>query len=214
MPPVCDALDSKKSCGYVHCIEIDMRSLGPRLLLCFVIASTMLAQIAPSGVWLDSQPKPVNRRGMPLPHAPDIDQDEIPSICKPLPRRTGTPEERAVTAAGWLVFTSLPDGHGVTVVGASADLDGMCRPNQYQDFVFVDGKFAGTLSPLLMGARSDGGAVKISFPGLSKILVEFDRYTARDPLCCPSRISEAIYEVRKEAGQPVVILTSVRTRPA
>jgi hypothetical protein len=166
----------------------------------------------PSAAWLDSQPKPWNRPNMRLPRAPDIDRDEIPSICKTLPHRTGTPEERAVTAAGWLVFTSLSNGHAIAVVGASADLDGMCRPNQYQDFVFVDRKFAGTLSPVLMGARSDGGAVKISFPGPNLILVEFSRYTDRDPLCCPSRISEARYQLRKEAGQPVVILESVQTR--
>src|SRR5262249_12416793 len=132
-----------------------MRTIVSEFLLCLLMtASTMLAQ-NPSGAWLDFQPKPWNRPGMAVPHAPVIDH-QTPAICKPLPHRTGTPEERAVTTVGWLVFTSLRDGHGVTVVGASADLDGMCRPNQYQDFVFVDGKFAGTLSPILMGARSDG----------------------------------------------------------
>src|SRR5690242_6098963 len=104
------------------------RTSTRRFLLWFVISSsTAVAQNNPSGAWLDSHPKPWNRPEMRLPHAPAIDH-EIPSICKPLPRRTGTPEERAVTNAGWLVFTSLQDGRGVTVVGASADLDGMCRP--------------------------------------------------------------------------------------
>ena len=42
-------------------------------------------------------------------------------------------------------------------------LDGMCRPNLYQDFVFVDGKFARTLSPSLMNARSDGASQKVRF---------------------------------------------------
>ena len=192
-----------------------MRARSPVFLLSLLALVSIPgpAQI-PSGAWLDSQPQPWNRPGMVLPRAPDLDRDEIPSICKPLPRRSDTPEERAVTQAGWIVFTALRDGHGVTVVGASGDLDGMCRPNQYQDCVFVDGRFAGTLSPILMGARSDGGSVKISFPGTRRILAEFDRYTANDPLCCPSRISEATYELRTEAGRPVVILTSVRTRPA
>jgi hypothetical protein len=119
-----------------------------------------------------------------------------------------------VTDAGWLVFKSVQDGHGVTVIGASDDLDGMCRPNLYQDFVFVDGKFAGTISPSLMNARSDGGSRKVSFPARNQILVEFDRYTDKDPLCCPSRISEGTYEVRREAGQPTVTLINVRTRPS
>ena len=183
-------------------------------LLCVLLAASVALSQVPSGAWLDSQPKKWNRAGMPLPHAPDIDRDHIPSICKPLPQRTGTPEERTVTAAGWLVFMSVRDSRGVTVVGASADLDGMCRPNLYQDFVFVDGKFAGTLSPLLMNARSDGASQNVSFPAPNKILVRFNRYTTKDPLCCPSRISGALYEIRKEAEQPIAILVSVQTRPA
>src|SRR5262249_25662712 len=110
-----------------------IRALFSRFLLCLILSSTTPPP-NPSGPLLDSQPKLWNRPGIRLPRAPEVDRDEIPSICKPLPHRTGTPEERAVTAAGWLVFTSLRDDHGIAVVGASADLDGMCRPNQYQDF--------------------------------------------------------------------------------
>ena len=190
-----------------------MQTLLSSPLLWIVVAVASFAQI-PTGAWLDVPPTPWNRSGLPLPYAEEIDRTEIPSICKPLPHRTSTPEQRAVTEAGWLVFISVQDGHGVTVVGASDDLDGMCRPNLYQDFVFVDGKFAGTISPSLMYARSDGGSRKVSFPAPNKILVEFDRYTDKDPLCCPSRISEAIYEIGKESGQPIVTLIRVRTRPA
>src|SRR5262245_47920855 len=128
-----------------------MRAHLSKLLLLLQVGA-----LIPSGAWLDSQPKSWNRPGIPLPRAPKVDQEHIPPVCKPLPHRTGTPEEHAVTDAGWFVFTSLRDSHGITVVGASSDFDGMCRPNQYQDFVFVGGKFAGTLSPILMGARSDG----------------------------------------------------------
>ena len=68
-------------------------------------------------------------------------------------------------------------------------LDGMCRPNPYQYFAFVRGKFAGTLSPGLIRDRSDGSVNKVSFAGRGKIVAAFSRYTAADPLCCPSRIS-------------------------
>ena len=40
----------------------------------------------------------------------------------------------------------------------------------------------------------------------------FDRYTDKDPLCCPSRISEGTFEIRYEGGKPVVMLTGIRTR--
>jgi hypothetical protein len=89
----------------------------------------------------------------------------------------------------------------------------MCRPDPYQHFVFVRGKFAGTLSPRLMRARSDGSLNKVNFTGPGKIVADFSRYTGADPLCCPSQISEATYEVRERSGRPVVILVGVRTRP-
>jgi hypothetical protein len=54
---------------------------------------------------------------------------------------------------------------------------------------------------------------KVSFVGRGKIAATFSRYTAADPLCCPSRRSEATYEVRQESGKLVVIVVGVRTRP-
>src|SRR5262245_3054179 len=115
-------------------------------LLLVVLSSPGDAQ-NPPGSWLDSGLKPWNKPGMELPRAPNSNRSNIPPICKPLPHRTETSELRAVTEAGWLVFTSMTDGHGITVVGASGNLDGMCRPTEYQDFVFLNGEYAGTLSP-------------------------------------------------------------------
>jgi hypothetical protein len=100
----------------------------------------------------------------------------------------------------------------VTVVGGALGEDGMCRPDPYQHFVFVRGRFAGTLSPRLMRARSDGSLNKADFFGPGKIVADFSRYTGADPLCCPSGISEATYEVREKSGKPLVILVGVRTR--
>jgi hypothetical protein len=166
-----------------------------------------------SGEWLDSPAKPWNRPGQSVPRAPeDLDRDEIPPNCGSSGRPAATGEERLVALAGWRLFASSRDGRGVTVIGGAGTVDGMCRPDQYQDFVFVNGKFAGTISPTLMNARSDGGAVKITFPAAVKILVEFSRFTDKDPLCCPSRISEGTFEIRYEGGKPVVVLTGVKTR--
>jgi len=169
-----------------------------------------LSQVRP-GAWLDSPPRRWNKPGMSLPHAPTANRDKIAPVCKPLPDRRDTTEESALTDAGWLVFISKNDGHGLTVVGASADLDGMCRPNRYQDFAFVNGKFAGTLSPKLMNARSDGASSTVSFASAGKIIANFSRYTGRDPLCCPSAISVATYEIREDSGRPIVVLTGVYT---
>ncbi|MFN8541369.1 MAG: hypothetical protein U0232_28330 [Thermomicrobiales bacterium] len=67
--------------------------------------------------------------------------------------------ENAVTGAGWgLVRTSLV-GNGVTVVYGALAFDGMCRPLQFQMFVFVQGNYAETsLAPdleLAHGRRAD-----------------------------------------------------------
>ena len=100
----------------------------------------------------------------------------------------------------------------IDVITAALDLDGMCRPDDYQDFVFVRGRFAGTLSPQLMESRGDGSSGVVRFTDANKFFVSFKRYTDRDPLCCASRISEASFEIRYQRKTPVVVLTGVETR--
>jgi hypothetical protein len=175
---------------------------------------TAFASAAPGG-WLDNAPEPWNRPGGRVPVPPkDAQRRKPPAYCKSSQRPPNSPEEKLVARAGWQVFASSQDGKGITVVGAAAALDGMCRPDPYQDFVFVEGVFAGTLAPEPMRARSDGSSNRISFPGLGQIEADFSRYKESDPLCCPSRITVATFEIRKPSGKPVVHLVSAKTRPA
>jgi hypothetical protein len=127
-------------------------------------------------------------------------------------RTPESPEEKAVALSGWRVTTFLNNEDGVTVVLGAAAVDGMCRPNQFQHFIFVNGTFAGTLSPRLMDSRSDGSLRELSFPGHDRIAAGFSRYADQDPLCCPSRTSEGMYEIQTVAGKPVVVLTRLKTR--
>jgi hypothetical protein len=92
--------------------------------------------------------------------------------------------------------------------------DGMCRAYEYQLFVFVDGKFAGTLSPTLMYPRLDGSSGKVSVNAKQELVVEFSRYGPHDPLCCASFVSTAEYEILLENGRPVVSLKNATTRAA
>jgi hypothetical protein len=112
-----------------------------------------------------------------------------------------------------MVFASPQGKDGVSVVGGALSQDGTCRPDPYQYFVFVRGKFARTLSPQAMRARSDGSINKVSFSGRGKILATFSRYTGADPLCCPSRLSEVTCEVREESGRPFVIVAVFEAGP-
>ena len=76
----------------------------------------------------------------------------------------------------------------VEIVGGLAGADGMCRPADFNVFVFVNGRLAGTLSPDAMVSRTDGsigGGVRLG-PD-DTIAAEFSRFASDDPLCCPSR---------------------------
>ena len=91
-----------------------------------------------------------------------------------------------------------------------AGSDGMCRPTQYNVFVFVDGRFAGTLSPVLMDSRFDGssGAVRLPLPNVT---AEFARYTPNDPMCCPSSRVTVRYRIDRTPSGAVVVPVDVRT---
>ena len=186
-------------------------SAGAVLLAAVTVPSVSAAQ-RPRLSWLDRAPQQWNRSRASVPHAPPVDRDDIPAICQPIQQRTATVEERAVTTAGWIVFKSAANGRGITVVSASATLDGMCRPDWYQDFVFLNSRFAGTLSPALMRARGDGSSIDVSFPVPDTIAARFDRYVATDRRCCPSRTSLVTYQVRRSGAGPMVVVTRVRTR--
>lgn len=88
----------------------------------------------------------------------------------------------------------------------------MCRPWDYQVFVFKDGEFAGTLSPTPMDSRRDG-SVHLNFYSEDHMRIDregniratFSRYTPEDPYCCASEISRLYYEVEMKGGSPVLV---------
>jgi hypothetical protein len=84
--------------------------------------------------------------------------------------------------------------------------DGMCRPRPFNTFVFVAGRFAGTLSPVAMASREDGsvGAVRVAPDGT--IAADFARYSTADPLCCPSSHVAVRYRIDR-TKLPVVVPT-------
>jgi len=71
----------------------------------------------------------------------------------------------------------------------------MCRPLTYQEFVFVRGVFAGTLSPGTMDSRADGSLNRVTLQGDRRLVAEYARYTRADALCCPSRTTSVVFEI-------------------
>lgn len=115
--------------------------------------------------------------------------------------------------AGWMLIGDYRAGWGIKTILGVTDFDGMCRPTGFQTFVFADGVYAGTVSPISMDSRTDGAAVQVTLQGRDRVSVIFVRYADADALCCPSRTSVATYQVDRSDTQPVLVLTSVATNP-
>ncbi len=182
--------------------------------LLLLAAGAAPAPTASPAAWLDAEkPAGWNRAGAPVPKAPKSDGEVLgKGRCKEGVRPGAGPEDAALAAAGWSLFASQQRFGDAVLVIAGAGGDGMCRPLNVQAFVFVKGKFAGTLAPLPADSRTDGVLDEAHLFGAS-IDASFRRYAPDDPLCCPSRKSEIVYRVESGANGPVVVPVSATTSP-
>ena len=95
------------------------------------------------------------------------------------------------------------------MIAGAADYDGMCRPREYQYFVFSRGTFIGTLSPRLMDSRTDGALSRAIIGDDGSLKAEYARYAAADPLCCPSRRTTVLFGI--DADPPRLTARSAAT---
>ncbi|QUV86230.1 META domain-containing protein [Chloracidobacterium aggregatum] len=173
----------------------------PRFLALFCALTLLLAAAAearPAGEsWLDRPLTDWNRsRGgqlAPLPDPPDVPDVAAPDICNEQMRKPVQPFERTLVARGWKLFGPVQVFGPAQVVMATSGLDGMCRPLGFQAFVTWDGRYAGTLSPVAMQARTDGALTRVELISPSRLMAEFSRYAPGDPACCPSRTAVVNY---------------------
>lgn len=192
-----------------------MRAIAIALLL-----STPVAAQAPEQNWLDRPLSNWNIPGRAMPRAvPNGDTiAEITKRCTYLPLLRTTAGERALADAGWLpfhIFDRQILQRDVEIVGGLAGADGMCRPVNFNIFVFVNGRLAGTLSPANMQSRTDGsidGGIRLAED--DTIAAGFARYVEADPLCCPSGRITVRYRINRSVTPPVVVPVRLRpTRP-
>jgi len=156
-----------------------------------------------------------NWPGAPPPRAPEAREEAgNREYCKAVTRLPTSDVDRALTDAGWFLFGAVQGWGDALVLMANAAWDGMCRPWQYQFFVFVGGRFAGTLSPVLMDSRTDGAGQRVTLASENELVADFLRYGETDPLCCPTRITEARFQIIPGAEGPVVVPLGMVTRPA
>lgn len=162
------------------------------ILAVLVFAGGAMAQTS----WLD---RPLNTNwnngnGV-VPQAPRT-LVAIETKCRDQIRNPESLSDRAITRAGWSLFGASQTYGAATVVSAMASVDGMCRPTQYNTFVFVNNRFAGTLSPTPMDSRTDGSLKDAALNSPTAITAVFNRYTSNDALCCPSQASTVTYSMR------------------
>ncbi|MDQ6670292.1 MAG: LppP/LprE family lipoprotein [Chloroflexota bacterium] len=202
-PPLADAL--RTVCPEVGRVVLTL--LLPLLTLCMVFAWPLAAaaQAPGPGAWLEmSAPVNWNSPGAAVPTAPSPNA-EIDPRCGAQERTSASAEEDQVVAAGWRLFTAARVGWGLWIVDGLVDYDGMCRPNQFQGFVFADGQFAGTISPAPMDSRTDGTGRLIDVRAPATLSGQFVRYTATDPLCCPSSVFSVEYTVDRSGDAPLLV---------
>jgi hypothetical protein len=180
-------------------------------LACFLIVpSAAVAQTS----WLEAPPQAWNSPGMAVPAAPPLDGPEDPRCAQRSQRPPETAQDQQVAAAGWKLFAPYRAGWGITIISGLVGYDGMCRPFTFQTFVFVDGAFAGTISPEPMASRTDGsGRLDEFFDGSGTLSGSFARYGPNDPLCCPSSNSSVQYRIDRTPSGPVLVPTKITTTP-
>jgi heat shock protein HslJ len=124
-----------------------------------------------------------------------------------------SPAEQALVRQGWKLYGSV-QSYGLTqVVTATSSFDGMCRPIQYHAFVYWEGRYAGTLSPVPMDSRTDGAIANIRLTSTTSLSAEFNRYRQSDPLCCPSGISTVLFNLKPDDVPDLRPVSIAENRP-
>jgi hypothetical protein len=179
------------------------------------LSASVIAQ-TPEPTWLDRPMSNWNVSGRAMPHAAINGETiaEIAKRCALLPVKRNTSGERMVADAGWLPFHMFDRQivqRDVEILGGLAGADGMCRPVDFNVFVFVGGQLAGRLSPADMASRTDGSiAGGIRLADDDTIAAEFARYAEPDALCCPSGRVTVRYRIDRKATPPVVVPVGVQ----
>jgi hypothetical protein len=165
----------------------------------------------PPGQWLDQPLAAWNTPGADIPTPPDVSPlDPNNPMCASTVRPPETPADTAVADQGWKLVGPYEGGWGVMVVMGTAGFDGMCRAMGYQVFVFVDGAYAGTISPEPMFARTTGAGRLQGLGAGDAMTASFVRYVESDPLCCPSRPAATVnFRVDRSESGPVLTPVSL-----
>ncbi|HEX3246345.1 MAG TPA: hypothetical protein VHX16_13135 [Chloroflexota bacterium] len=152
-----------------------MRSLKQITKGAALAVALMPATALAGGGWIDAGATGWNGPGAGVPGSPGANPGDL-ERCAAILRGPETGEDQAVQDNGWALYGAPTDGFGIRVVSAMLGADGNCRPLGFQDFIFVDGAYAGSISPELMDSGGDGARAEISVPSGDLVAARFDRW--------------------------------------
>lgn len=186
------------------------------LSICFCLSlPSFQASAQPRESWLDRPLQNWNRGNGSFPKLPraTADSTEIDKRCLVQVRPPTSPAEQALVRQGWKLYGSV-QSYGLTqVITAASGFDGMCRPIQYHAFVYWEGRYAGTLSPVAMDSRTDGAIANIRLTSTTSLSAEFYRYRQSDPLCCPSGIGTVLFNLKPDDVPDLRPVSIAETHP-
>ena len=172
------------------------------------LAQRSTAQTQNSDSWLDQPLANWNEAGVPVPPPVIPTGYAMNPSCASTLRWAETPEDQNLVDAGWSLQAAYLGGWGMTSVYGASAYDGMCRPLGYNAFIYVNGVFAGTISPEPMDSRTSGAGTVTSMQD-SRVNARYLQYAPTDPLCCPSMPAVDItFEVQSSANGPVLVPVS------
>ena len=186
------------------------------LLALVALASTVSAQNnnAQSGTsWLDRPLTVWNKPGTSVP-SPAQKPAQPATIVKRCSLTSPTPATgaSALATAGWIPYLHQDRAvsrDGVDIIGGLTDAGAACEPTGFNLFVFVNGRFAGTLSPVPMTTSRDGVAGAVRLVSANGLTTEFARFAPGDLDCCPSTRVRVTYRIDR-GDQPTIVATGVQ----
>jgi hypothetical protein len=205
-----DRGDVSTEAGLLYRRFMDRRAL---FLVACAAAAGSAGAADPKPTWLEGAIENWNKPAAELPKAPAPAASPDPR-CSETARKPASKDDRAVVAAGWTLVGAAQIFGGTRAFLATAGFDGMCRPLDYQGFVFVEGRFVGTLAPAPMRARLDGSLIALRLTSETALSADFARYFEQDPLCCPSRLANVAYRLDATGAAPVLLASSLRDEGA
>lgn len=125
---------------------------------------------------------------------------------------TPSPGASTLATAGWIPYLHQDRAlarDGIEVIGGLTDAGAACEPAGFNLFVFVAGRFAGTLSPMPMTASRDAVAGAVRLVNADSLTTEFARFAPGDLECCPSTRVRVTYRIERGA-QPTIVATGVQ----